>query len=163
LSIFHDYLRDYVFKDRVIFLKTLVKKIKWKDDKNKQLLIRVPMIDRDWITVYKRELGIEYRLDNTHFIEYTFKEFQDVISKFCSESNIDLNLKIKLWKLAKFKIGITNGCFDIIHSGHLHLFSTAKKKCDKLVLLINSDKSVKGLKGNRRPRIKLKKRIIAQL
>ena len=68
-------------ENRVIFLKKLVKKIKWKDDKNKQLLIRVPMIDRDWITVYKRELGIEYRLDNTHFIEYTFKEFQDELDQ----------------------------------------------------------------------------------
>ncbi len=38
-------------------------------------LIRVPMIDRDWITLYKKELGIEYRLDTTHFTEYTFSSF----------------------------------------------------------------------------------------
>lgn len=38
-------------------------------------LIRVPMIDRDWITLYKKELGIEYRLDITHFIEYTVENF----------------------------------------------------------------------------------------
>ena len=94
-----------------------------------------------------------------HTATLSFKEFQELIGKFCSESNIDLNLKIKLWKLAKFKIGITNGCFDILHSGHLHLFRAAKKQCDKLVVLINSDKSVKDLKGDRRPRIKLEKRI----
>lgn len=39
-------------------------------------LIRVPMIDRDWITLYKKELGLEYRLDNTHFTEYTLSNFQ---------------------------------------------------------------------------------------
>lgn len=38
-------------------------------------LIRVPMIDRDWITLYKKELGIEYRLDKTHFTEYTLDQF----------------------------------------------------------------------------------------
>ena len=68
-------------EDRVIFLQKLVKKIKWNDNNNKQLLIRVPMIDRDWITVYKRELGIEYRLDRTHFIEYTFEEFRDELAQ----------------------------------------------------------------------------------
>jgi hypothetical protein len=40
-----------------------------------KLLIRVPVIDRDWIVVIKKELGLEYRLENTHFTEYTFKEF----------------------------------------------------------------------------------------
>jgi 2-polyprenyl-3-methyl-5-hydroxy-6-metoxy-1,4-benzoquinol methylase len=38
-------------------------------------LIRVPMIDRDWITLYKKELGLEYRLDTTHFTEYTLEQF----------------------------------------------------------------------------------------
>ncbi|MBI4256908.1 class I SAM-dependent methyltransferase [Candidatus Uhrbacteria bacterium] len=38
-------------------------------------LIRVPMIDRDWITLYKKELDIEYRLDTTHFTEYTLPDF----------------------------------------------------------------------------------------
>lgn len=38
-------------------------------------LIRVPMIDRDWITLYKKELELEYRLDTTHFTEYTLDEF----------------------------------------------------------------------------------------
>jgi 2-polyprenyl-3-methyl-5-hydroxy-6-metoxy-1,4-benzoquinol methylase len=37
------------------------------------LLIRVPMLDRDWITLYKKELGLEYRLDKTHFVEYTLE------------------------------------------------------------------------------------------
>ncbi len=35
------------------------------------ILLRVPMIDRDWVVVYKKEHGIDYRLDPTHFIEFT--------------------------------------------------------------------------------------------
>ncbi|NQV89874.1 class I SAM-dependent methyltransferase [Candidatus Uhrbacteria bacterium] len=38
-------------------------------------LIRVPMLNRDWITLYKRERGLEYRLDTTHFTEYTLETF----------------------------------------------------------------------------------------
>lgn len=38
-------------------------------------LIRVPMLNRDWITLYKKELELEYRLDKTHFTEYTIENF----------------------------------------------------------------------------------------
>lgn len=44
------------------------------------LLIRVPMIDRDWVTLYKKELGLEYRLDKTHFTEYTLASFRDELT-----------------------------------------------------------------------------------
>ena len=40
-------------------------------------LIRVPMINRDWITLYKQELGLEHRLDKTHFTEYTLDTLQE--------------------------------------------------------------------------------------
>lgn len=40
------------------------------------MLLRVPMIDRDWITLYKKELGLPYLLDNTHCIEYTHNELK---------------------------------------------------------------------------------------
>jgi len=66
---------------RVNFLKKLIKKITWKNKDNKRLLIRVPMIDREWIAIYKKELGIEYRLDSTHFTEYTFEQFEDELNK----------------------------------------------------------------------------------
>ena len=39
-------------------------------------LIRVPMINRSWIVLYQKELDIEYRLDNSHYIEYTFESFE---------------------------------------------------------------------------------------
>jgi D-beta-D-heptose 7-phosphate kinase/D-beta-D-heptose 1-phosphate adenosyltransferase len=48
-------------------------------------------------------------------------------------------------------VGFTNGCFDLLHEGHLHLLSEAKKNCDFLIVGLNSDLSVKLLKGNDRP------------
>ena len=49
------------------------------------------------------------------------------------------------------KIVFTNGCFDIIHPGHIHVLSQAKLFGDILVVGLNSDKSVKNLKGKERP------------
>lgn len=46
-----------------------------------KLLIRVPMINRDWITLYKKELGLEWRLHNGHFIEYTLEIFKKEIAQ----------------------------------------------------------------------------------
>ncbi len=45
-----------------------------------KILIRVPMFEREWLVPYKKELGIEWRLDNTHFTEYTEAEFRDEIA-----------------------------------------------------------------------------------
>lgn len=59
---------------RVEFLKS-AKKLSSK------FLIRVPMINREWIALYKKELGVEYRLDKTHFVEYTFEEFKEEMKK----------------------------------------------------------------------------------
>ena len=49
------------------------------------------------------------------------------------------------------KIGFTNGCFDILHEGHIKLLKSAKQECDFLILGLNSDTSVKMNKGNKRP------------
>lgn len=49
------------------------------------------------------------------------------------------------------KIVFTNGCFDILHPGHIHLLTTAKQYGDILVVGLNSDTSVKMLKGESRP------------
>ena len=64
----------------------------------------------------------------------------------------ELIIKINLLKKkSNFIIGFTNGCFDLLHKGHLYSLSEAKKKCDYLIVAINSDASVKLLKGNDRP------------
>lgn len=49
------------------------------------------------------------------------------------------------------KIVLTNGCYDIIHAGHIHLLEKAKAFGDILVVAINSDKSIKRIKGENRP------------
>ncbi|MDD5633984.1 MAG: D-glycero-beta-D-manno-heptose 1-phosphate adenylyltransferase [Candidatus Omnitrophica bacterium] len=48
-------------------------------------------------------------------------------------------------------IGFTNGCFDILHKGHVRYLKGAKKECDILVVGVNSDASVKKIKGDSRP------------
>ena len=55
------------------------------------------------------------------------------------------------WKSSGNKIVFTNGCYDLIHSGHIDLLSNSKSKGDKLIVGLNSDRSVKILKGNDRP------------
>ena len=62
-------------------------------------------------------------------------------------------LKEILEKLRKQnkKIVFTNGCFDIIHSGHIRILKKAKEKGDVLIVGLNSDKSVRKIKGKKRP------------
>jgi D-beta-D-heptose 7-phosphate kinase/D-beta-D-heptose 1-phosphate adenosyltransferase len=55
------------------------------------------------------------------------------------------------WRRAGLTIGFTNGCFDILHAGHVSLLSQARAACDRLVVGLNSDSSVRALKGEARP------------
>lgn len=59
--------------------------------------------------------------------------------------------RIKRWKAQGFKVGFTNGCFDILHSGHVRYLNQARELCDRLVVALNNDSSVKILKGESRP------------
>ncbi len=59
--------------------------------------------------------------------------------------------RVGIWRETGNRIGFTNGCFDILHLGHLHSLEEARKHCDKLVVGVNSDSSVKILKGEGRP------------
>ena len=74
-------------------------------------------------------------------------------------SNSDILQKVETIKKRNKKIILTNGCFDVIHAGHIHLLENAKKLGDFLIVAINSDKSIKALKGNNRPINKLSARI----
>ena len=58
------------------------------------------------------------------------------------------------------KIIFTNGCFDILHSGHIHLLKKAKALGDILIVGVNSDQSVSKLKGQKRPINKINERLI---
>jgi rfaE bifunctional protein nucleotidyltransferase chain/domain len=52
----------------------------------------------------------------------------------------------------------TNGCFDLLHGGHIHLFRTAKRQGDVLIVALNTDASVRRLKGPSRPVFPLRER-----
>ena len=56
-------------------------------------------------------------------------------------------------------IGFTNGCFDLLHTGHISYLKSAKQRCDILILGLNSDESIKKLKGKNRPIVELKDRV----
>ena len=58
--------------------------------------------------------------------------------------------KLQVWKKIS-RIGVTNGCFDLLHKGHLSSLKLDKRYCDKLVVLLNSDNSTKKNKGRLRP------------
>lgn len=55
------------------------------------------------------------------------------------------------WRKRGLTVGFTNGCFDLLHPGHISLLRQARAACDKLVVGLNSDASVKRLKGESRP------------
>lgn len=58
---------------------------------------------------------------------------------------------ISKWKEQGYKICFTNGCFDLVHAGHVTYLEQASHLADKLIVGINSDSSVKKLKGQHRP------------
>ena len=55
------------------------------------------------------------------------------------------------WKQQGLRVGFTNGCFDILHPGHVSLLKAARAECDRLVVGLNTDASVQRLKGPERP------------
>ena len=63
----------------------------------------------------------------------------------------DIKQLLGTYRLANFKLVFTNGCFDLLHEGHLDLLSNAAGFGDKLFVGLNSDTSVKKLKGDSRP------------
>lgn len=70
-----------------------------------------------------------------------------------------LKLQVQKWKDENQKVVFTNGCFDIIHLGHIDYLEKAKMKGDKLVVGLNSDASVRRIKGINRPIINEDSRI----
>ncbi len=59
--------------------------------------------------------------------------------------------RIDFWRLLGDKIVFTNGCFDILHEGHIHLLSSCNEFGERVIVGLNSDISVKKLKGDSRP------------
>lgn len=55
------------------------------------------------------------------------------------------------WRHRGWRVGFTNGCFDLLHPGHLHLLEAGRAGCDRLIVGLNSDRSARRLKGPTRP------------
>lgn len=78
------------------------------------------------------------------------KAFEEKNENIYYEKDIE-KLDYNLISKTYMKIGFTNGCFDLIHPGHIKLLKESKLECDFLILGVNSDRSVKSNKGNNRP------------
>jgi D-beta-D-heptose 7-phosphate kinase/D-beta-D-heptose 1-phosphate adenosyltransferase len=74
-----------------------------------------------------------------------------IVASHKIKSAADMADEIERWRARGLKIGFTNGCFDILHPGHISLIREARHHCDRLILGLNSDASVKRLKGPDRP------------
>jgi D-beta-D-heptose 7-phosphate kinase / D-beta-D-heptose 1-phosphate adenosyltransferase len=90
--------------------------------------------------------------------QVTANELRDVL---LSRPHFELREKVKdvgavedcvaAWRRDGLTVGFTNGCFDLIHPGHVQLLCEARSRCDRLIVGLNSDASVKRLKGATRP------------
>jgi D-beta-D-heptose 7-phosphate kinase/D-beta-D-heptose 1-phosphate adenosyltransferase len=96
-------------------------------------------------TVSKQELLSAIKTEN-HGLPAKYKDFSE------------LPALIKDLKNKEKQLILTNGCFDLLHTGHIMLFSASKQLGDILIVAIDDDESVKTLKGQGRPVIKAKER-----
>jgi D-beta-D-heptose 7-phosphate kinase/D-beta-D-heptose 1-phosphate adenosyltransferase len=62
-----------------------------------------------------------------------------------------LDERLAQWRRQGLRIGFTNGCFDLLHPGHVKVLAEARAACDRLVVGLNSDVSVARIKGPGRP------------
>jgi D-beta-D-heptose 7-phosphate kinase/D-beta-D-heptose 1-phosphate adenosyltransferase len=92
------------------------------------------------------------RINDIH--EYYERVQLSKISKVIYENELD-----KLCLFQNKNVVFTNGCFDIIHSAHLRLLNFAREKADILIVGLNSDSSIKQIKGEKRPINDLAERI----
>lgn len=63
----------------------------------------------------------------------------------------ELDDRIAVWRRQGLRVGFTNGCFDLLHPGHVKVLTEARSACDRLVVGLNGDDSVRRLKGQGRP------------
>ena len=97
------------------------------------------------------ENALTYVLSVHDLVDALFYEWtkEDSINKI-----VDISLAqdiVRAWKQKREKIVFTNGCYDLLHLGHIKSFQYAKKYGDKLVVAVNSDSSIRRLKGKGRP------------
>ena len=83
---------------------------------------------------------------------------KNIKSKIYSLS--DLKIQSDKWKEKGKKIVFTNGCFDLVHRGHLEVLANTADLGDKLIIGLNSDSSIENLKGENRPIMDENSRVI---
>jgi len=66
---------------------------------------------------------------------------------------VELAAQVRQWRSAGEKIILTNGCFDLLHVGHVRYLRAAKELGGRLIVAVNSDASTRALKGEGRPRV----------
>ena len=86
------------------------------------------------------------------------KQAQVISSKIFNQK--DMVFQVNRWKFLSKKIAFTNGCFDILHAGHISSLSDAAKEADYLIVGLNSDASTTKLKGAGRPVVDQQSRAI---
>lgn len=89
--------------------------------------------------VHPEELRLALHMPDPHGIEAKIATAQQAAER------------VALWRTHGDRIGFTNGVFDLLHPGHLALLSEVRAQCDRLIVAINADASVKKLKGPTRP------------
>ena len=85
-------------------------------------------------------------------------QFNTLKNKIFSLEN--LKLQVKNWKATGQKVVFTNGCFDIVHQGHIEVLARTADLGNKLIIGLNSDSSIQKLKGKNRPIIDEQSRAI---
>lgn len=78
-------------------------------------------------------------------------EWLELINSKIYKDKEVLKHEVNRWKTFNDKVVFTNGCFDILHQGHLDYLSKAADLGDRLIIGVNSDRSVSALKGEDRP------------
>ena len=78
-------------------------------------------------------------------------EWQEIIQEKIFQNRNDLAAQMERWKNFNDTVVFTNGCFDILHMGHLDYLSKAAELGDRFIIAVNSDSSVQALKGADRP------------
>lgn len=85
------------------------------------------------------------------------KALERVKNKIFNKNN--LLEKLQIWRSVNKKIVFTNGCFDLIHLGHIEVLARSADLGDILIIGVNTDSSIKELKGNNRPIIEENSRV----
>ncbi|MDR0661804.1 MAG: bifunctional heptose 7-phosphate kinase/heptose 1-phosphate adenyltransferase [Holosporales bacterium] len=95
--------------------------------------------------------GHAVRRSGTAVVSYTDLCAVSCTSAYKKVSPEGAYARVQLWRQAGLRVGFTNGCFDVLHPGHLSTIRTARAHCDRLIVGLNTDASIRLLKGENRP------------